>query len=151
MAFIINRSRTPTVLIASMTVFSLANASVISFKGNDTTLASENPISASLGITQFGMPGDDKYVFCHERDCQHRTTKHIFVAEVSKPIPLIMPEPTRLDVLPVIETVSLKPVSTSHKRKIRKPVKKGQLYCNTKISKFFLRIPLRARTHDAKF
>lgn len=110
-------------------IFSLATASVISPGVNNASLANENPLSTYFDITQFGMPGDDNFVFCHEHDCQHRTIKHIFIAEITKPTPLIMPEPVKAELPEVTKLIPSKPASHPKKRKPKKPIKKKTVSC----------------------
>jgi hypothetical protein len=79
-------------LIAVMLLSTACTTSNQSFL-NNASLAQENPAIAYLNITQFGLPGDEQYVFCDERDCPSRTIKHRYRAEVAKFSLLVMPEP----------------------------------------------------------
>lgn len=97
------------------------------------SLAQPSPVSRVSGVTQFGMPGDHKYIFCEGADCPDRTQKHF--NEPPPPPPLVMPKPAPVYVEPMVEEAApaakkapapkLKP----KKRKASKPVRKHTNDC----------------------
>lgn len=44
-----------------------------------------------MGVASFGMPGEQKYIFCDRPECPDRTQKNIYVPP--PPPPLRMPDP----------------------------------------------------------
>lgn len=93
------------------------------------SLEQPSPVSRVSGVTQFGMPGDHKYIFCDGADCPPRTPKHI--SEPPPPPPLVMPKPVYVEP-PVAEPparLKAKPTPKHKKRKAHKPVKKHTNDC----------------------
>lgn len=109
------------------------DAGVLSAAPSRPSLAQPSPVSRVSGVTQFGMPGDHKYIFCEGADCPDRTTKHF--NEPPPPQPLVMPKAASVYVEPMIEEavpVAKKapaPKSKMKKRKASKPVRKHTNDC----------------------
>lgn len=120
-------------MLASIANSSVAGASVNSPSNYIASLAQENQRPTFHFVMQFGMPGDQKYVFCHEQDCQRRTPKHIAIAEKSILPPLKMPDPVKLEPtvppIPTIDQSPDKPVKPHIRRQLRKPLKKKSIKC----------------------
>lgn len=97
---------------------------------NHAALAEEIPGMTMFGITQFGMNGDDKYIFCDGRDYQRRTIKHFFIAEPVALTPLVMPEP-KIELSPPVATpkVQAKPIAIQKKKAPKKTMSKPVADC----------------------
>ena len=59
------------------TAILLVGAMVCIGNSHGQVLRSASPVAPPLGVTQFGMPTDAKYVFCAASDCLERSLKHL--------------------------------------------------------------------------
>lgn len=106
---------------------------VLSAAPSRPSLAQPSPVSRVSGVTQFGMPGDHKYIFCEGADCPARTPKHF--NEPAPTPPIVMHKAAPVYVVPIVEETAPaakqapKPKPKLKKRKARKPVPKHTNDC----------------------
>jgi hypothetical protein len=93
---------------------------------NKASLEQPSPLSRITGVTQFGMPGDQKYIFCDGADCPPSTPKSV---STSKPV--IALKNVTPDVIASEPLVVSKPkhISKAKKHKPNKPVQKHNHDC----------------------
>jgi hypothetical protein len=64
------------------TVWAQSDPVVLPRPAANPSLEQPSPISRLSGVIQFGMPGDQKFIFCDGSDCPMRSRKHL-----SEPVP----------------------------------------------------------------
>lgn len=120
-------------MVVFMLKISIADAAAHAHSVYCASLIQENQHPVLYSVIQFGMPGNQTFVFCRDQDCQPRKVKHIAVADKPFIPPLKMPDPVKAEpeVLPVLQ-IDLPPPKPEIKQinpPKRKPVKKQAIKC----------------------
>lgn len=102
-------------------------------------LEQQQPVSAPMEATQFGVPGDAKFIFCSGADCPERSRKTLtqpLVAPPQQRIParpsVALPEPRPVEPQGTSAKKPLKTKKHGPAKKRAKPLAKTPPACNCK-------------------
>ena len=98
-----------------------------------------DPTSAprAMGVSQFGLPRDAKFIFCSGEDCPQRTTKTMatpkpaaLVVAASRPVvPALLPQLQSIQPPAELSCAKVDPVKKIQKPVVRKKKRSAQLRC----------------------
>lgn len=109
------------------TVWAQSDPVALPKPATNPSLEQPSPLSRVSGVTQFGMPGDQKFIFCDGADCPVRSRKHL--SEPRQTTALVATKVIAIeevvDAQPAARQMSpATPIKQSTQRKARKSAKK---------------------------
>ena len=106
------------------------------FPADAQTLIGPAPALRAMGVSQFGVPRDAKFIFCSGDDCPERTTKTMTVpkpapdATASQPMTLALIPQLQSNQPPVeLSHAKVEPVKKTRQRVVHKKKRPAQLRC----------------------